>query len=114
MAIDTTATAAPARPCISRAAVSSPMLGASAQSTDAKRCATTPVMRGRRRPRASESGPMTSCPRPSPTSMPVIVACAAASVVARSAVRLGSAGRYMSMVSGPSAVSEPSTSTSCR
>ena len=46
--------------------------------------------------------------------MPVIVAWAAASVVARSAVRLGSAGRYMSMVSGPSAVSEPSTSTSCR
>ena len=57
---------------------------------------------------------MTSWPTPSPTSMPVIVACAADSVVARSAVRLGSAGRYMSIVSGPSAVSEPRTSTSCR
>ena len=36
MAIDTTATAAPAWPCLSREAVGRPMLGASAQSTDAR------------------------------------------------------------------------------
>ena len=104
----------PTSPCRSLAPVSRAMLGARAQSTEANRWPTTPAISGRRRPTASESGPMTSWPTPRPTSMPVIVAWAADSVVARSAVRFGRAGRYMSIVSGPSAVSEPRTSTSCR
>jgi len=44
--------------------------------------------------------------------VPVSVNCTAAGVVDRLSVMLGSAGRYMSMVSGPMAMSEPSTSTS--
>ncbi len=40
------------------------------------------------------------------------VNCTAADVVAKSATIAGSAGRYMSMVSGPTAISEPRTSTS--
>jgi len=67
-----------------------------------------------RRPKRSDSGPITSCPRPSPSRVPVSVNCTVAEDVSRSVLIVGSAGRYMSMVNGPSAMSAPSTSTSRR
>ena len=44
--------------------------------------------------------------------MPVSVSWTAESLAARSSAIRGNAGRYMSMVSGPSAISAPSTITS--
>ncbi len=88
------------------------MVGASAQSSEAAACAQMPTTSGRRRPKASESGPMTSWPTARPSSMPVSVSWTAESLARRSSAIRGNAGRYMSMVSGPSAISAPSTSTS--
>ena len=70
-----------------------------------------PASSGIRRPTASESGPTSSCPNASPTSVPVSVSCTAAALACRSVVIVGSDGRYMSIVSGPSAVRKPSTRT---
>ena len=74
-------------------------------------CSAIPASSGARRPNASDSGPMTSWPSARPASVPVSVSCTAAAVVAKSSVIAGSAGRYMSMVNGPIAMSEPSSTT---
>ena len=60
IAIEITATAAPARPCRKRAAISSWMLGARAHSTDIRACRTSPASSGLRRPIASDNGPMSN------------------------------------------------------
>jgi hypothetical protein len=88
------------------------MLGAAAASTEATAWTSRPVTRGRLRPNASESGPITSWPNARPPSIPVSVSWVAESEAFRSAASAGNAGRYMSMVIGPSAMSAPSTSTS--
>ena len=54
--------------------------GASAHSTDITACSTRPANSGLRRPTESDSGPMISWPKPSPTNSPVMVAWAWASV----------------------------------
>ena len=59
-AMATTATAAPARPCSVRVTVSRPIDGAAAQSSDITPWAASPMSSGRRRPNASDSGPMIS------------------------------------------------------
>ncbi len=59
-AMATTEIAAPAKPWSTRTVASTSMVGASAASTEASAWPTRPATRGRRRPKASESGPMTS------------------------------------------------------
>ena len=79
------------------------------QASDARMCTPVPTMRGSRRPTMSDSGPMTSWPSARPTNVPASVSCTADDGVFRSSAMAGSAGRYMSMVSGPRAMSAPST-----
>ena len=93
MAMTTTATAAPARPCRVRVTVSRPIDGATAQSSDITPWAASPISSGRRRPNASDSGPMISWPKPRPSSRPVMVSWAWESVAPISALSWGSAGR---------------------
>ena len=93
IAIETTATEALPRPCSTRPTVSSWMVGAKAENSEAPMCSAMPAMSGRRRPTASDRGPMRSCPRPMPSRMPVRVACTADSEADRSRVMDGSAGR---------------------
>ncbi len=112
IAIAVTEIAAPAKPCTTRTVASIATVGASAHSSEAPACAQIPMTSGRRRPKASDSGPMTSWPTERPSSMPVSVSCTAESPAWRSSAIRGNAGRYMSIVSGPSAISAPSTSTS--
>ena len=112
MAIAITAPAAAPRPCSTRSPPSTAMFGASALSTDATTCTPVPISSGVRRPNASESGPTMSWPSARPSSVPVSVSWTVGDVVASSSVIVGSAGRYMSMVSGPSAMSAPKISTS--
>ena len=93
MAIATTATAAPARPCRVRVTASMVIDGASAHSTDISPCAASPISSGLRRPTESEIGPITSWPRPRPISRPVMVSCVWDAVAPISAASSGSAGR---------------------
>jgi hypothetical protein len=93
VAIATTATAALPIPWMTRPAMSSWTVGATAQKSDAAMCRASPAMSGRRRPTASASGPMSSCPRPIPTRIPVRVAWTADSDAPRSRVIDGSEGR---------------------
>ena len=72
-------------------------------------CSTMPAISGLRRPSESDSGPMISWPSASPASVPVSVNCTTDEDTDSSSAIRGSAGRYMSMVSGPSATSRPST-----
>src|SRR3712207_890289 len=99
-------------PCSTRRTPSTSTVGATSTSGDATTCRAVPASSGRRRPSASESGPMTSCPRASPTSVPVSVSCTIGELVRRSVAMAGSAGRYMSMVKAPTATKAPRTSTS--
>src|SRR3954447_5202767 len=105
-----TAPAAVPTPCSSRSAPRTAMLGATRTSSDAITCSAVPAMSGRRRPNQSDNGPSTSCPRANPTSVPVRVSWTAADVVSSWVVIVGRAGRYMSMVSGPSATKAPRVS----
>ncbi len=97
-------------PCSPRATPSTAMFGANRQTSDASMCSTMPAISGLRRPSESDSGPTISWPRANPASVPVSVSCATDEDTDRSSAILGSAGRYMSMVSGPSATRAPSTS----
>ena len=85
------------------------MFGANRQSSDASMCSTMPAISGLRRPSESDSGPTISWPSANPASVPVSVSCATDEDTDRSSAILGSAGRYMSMVSGPSATRAPRT-----
>ena len=97
------------RPAGPRASPSTTMFGANRHTTDATMCSTMPAISGRRRPSESDSGPTISWPSASPASVPVSVSCTTDDDTDRSSAMRGSAGRYMSMVSGPSATSRPST-----
>ena len=72
-------------------------------------CSTMPAISGRLRPSESDSGPTISWPSANPASVPVRVSCTTDEDTDRSSAIFGSAGRYMSMVSGPSATMTPST-----
>src|SRR5919199_752394 len=106
-AIATTAPAAVPTPCSRRSTPSTSMLGATSTSSDATTYSAVPASSGPRRPNASESGPSTSWPIARPTRVPVRVSWTIADVVPSSAVMVGSAGRYMSIVSGPTATNAP-------
>ena len=112
-AIATTVVAAAPMPCSPRATPSTVMSGASMHSTDASMCSTIPAINGRRRPSESDSGPTTSWPSANPARVPVSVSCATDDDTLSSSAMLGRAGRYMSIVSGPSATREPSTKIIC-
>ena len=79
------------------------------QSTDATMCSTMPAISGRLRPSESDSGPTMSWPSAKPASVPVRVSCTTDEDTDNSSAIFGSAGRYMSMVSGPSATMTPSS-----
>ena len=108
-AIATTMAEAAPTPCNTRASPSTIRVGARMQSTDAAMCSTMPAISGRLRPSESDSGPTISWPRANPASVPVKVSWMTDEDTARSSAIFGSAGRYMSMVSGPSATITPST-----
>lgn len=57
----------PAMPWTSRPAIITPIVGASAITMDASRPNTMPPMSNRRRPKASEIGPISNCPEAMPT-----------------------------------------------
>ena len=73
MAIAVTEIAAPANPWRTRTPAKISTVGASEQATDASACTPRPTINGRRRPNASDTGPITSCAVASPRSMPVSV-----------------------------------------
>jgi len=57
----------------------------------------------------TDSGPTINWPSAKPANVPVRVSCTTDEDTERSSAILGSAGRYMSIVSGPSATMTPST-----
>jgi len=67
----------------------------------------TPIKTGRRRPKASLIGPATTWPMASPIKHAVRVSWISDSLAARSRPIAGRAGRYISIESGPKAVSPP-------
>ena len=84
---------APAIPCSSRSTRSTQIDGATAQSADASANTATPTSSGPRRPRASLTGPASTCPSASPIIDVVSVSCAAEADAGRSRAISGSAGR---------------------
>ena len=108
-AMATTIAAAAPMPCSPRATPSTAMFGANRHSSDASMCSTMPAISGLRRPSESDSGPTISWPSANPARVPVSVSCATDEDTDRSSAIFGSAGRYMSMVSGPSATKAPRT-----
>src|SRR3954471_1115843 len=108
-AIATTMAAAAPAPWSTRARPSTTRFGASTQRIDAAMCNTMPAISGRLRPSESESGPTINWPSANPANVPVRVSCTTDDDTERSSAILGSAGRYMSIVSGPSATMTPST-----
>ncbi|MCU1628573.1 MAG: hypothetical protein JWP64_3522 [Pseudonocardia sp.] len=93
MARETTSPTAPASPPISRSTSSASIVGANAHSRDVTAYRATPTSSGRRRPIRSLKGPTSSCPTASPIMQTDMDAWPSASVVPRSAVSRGSAGR---------------------
>src|SRR5918997_3467783 len=87
------------------------MGGANAHSPEVTTCSASPHGSGARRPNRSESGPITSCPTPPPSSMAETESWAKAAVEPSSRATSGSDGRYMSTVNAGSAASAPSMST---
>src|SRR5512132_3476216 len=62
-----------------------------------------------RRPRRSLSGPNSSCPSASPATQAVSVSWTADALVGSARAISGNAGRYMSIDSGPIALTDPRT-----
>ncbi len=87
------------------------MFGANAHRIDVTTCSARPHMRGARRPKRSDSGPMVSWPRAPPMSITETDSCANEADDPRSAATSGSDGRYMSTVNAGSAASAPSMMT---
>ncbi len=99
-------TPAPAvNPWRKRPRISTRVPGASAHSAEARTKRTPQTRRGPRRPRASLTEPMTTCPTASPIRQEVRLAWTWEAEAPRSVEISGKAGRYMSMLSGPSTVS---------
>ena len=89
----TTMHAAVAKPARTRTASSIRIEAESALSTCSSAYADAPISSGARRPTASLSGPITTCPTAMPTRTHETVAEAAALLVCRSALTRGSTGR---------------------
>src|SRR5258708_14572319 len=102
---------APANPCTKRSMVSTATLGAMIQSSDASAKTAIPMSRGRRRPRASLMGPAIIWPSDRPRIQAVKVICASDIVADRWWLTVGREGKYISVDSGPNAVSPPRMST---
>ena len=85
------------------------MVGASAAATEAAMCRMAATTSGTFLPTRSERGPTTSCPTAKPTVVPVRVNCTIAGSTPKPDWMAGNAGKYMSIVNGPSAVGVPST-----
>ena len=75
-------------------------MGESAHSTDASANDGVPTSTMRRRPTASLTGPISSCPTAKATRNAVSVSWATPASVPRSAASSGSPGMYMSVASG--------------
>lgn len=106
--------AAPARPWSSRKPMSSWTEGAIAQIAVAPTYTIMPISSGLRRPQRSLIGPTTSWPNAIPAMHAVRVSWTVAAGAVRESATAGSAGRYMSMESGGSAVSPPRTRVTSR
>ncbi len=102
----------PANPWTSRATVITPMVGASAHTTEAVDMASSAASNGIRRPRWSETGPPISWPSAMPTKNVVKVNWTCVAVPARSPATCGKAGTYMSVASGAIAVKNTTVATS--
>ena len=94
----------PAKPCTSRAAIITPMLGPNAHARLATASTASDTSSGGRRPTRSEAGPPISCPSAMPTKNVVNVNCTCVADAARSRPTSGNAGTYMSVASGAIAV----------
>ena len=99
----------PPIPCSTRSTSSTSTEGASAQPIEASRHSMMPISSGPRRPRRSERGPATICPLAVPRKNAVIVSCIREAVVPSCSATSGKAGMYMSVASGPMALSVVST-----
>ena len=111
-ALTMTMAPAPARPCTNRNASSTTTLGASEHSTEAAAYVISAASNGTRRPKRSLSGPITNWPRARPVTHAVNVSCTTESLASNSRASSGNAGRYMSIDSGPIAITDPRTITS--
>ena len=111
-ALTMTMAPAPARPCTNRNAISTTTLGASEQSTEAIAYVISAATNGSRRPKRSLSGPISSWPSARPVTHAVNVSCTTESLVSNPRASSGNAGRYMSIDSGPIAITAPRTITS--
>ena len=101
--------APPANPWTKRSTMSAPIVGASAQATEATTKPAIPISSGSRRPTRSLSGPATSWPAASPSRNVVSVSCTADALVSRVRCTSGHPGRYMSTASGTNAPRHPSS-----
>src|SRR5699024_7936081 len=99
----------PPIPCSTRSTSRTSTPGAKAQPTEASSHRTMPNSSGARRPIRSESGPATTWPHAVPRKNAVIVSCIREAVVESSSATSGNAGMYMSVASGPIALSVVST-----
>src|SRR5699024_5781168 len=99
----------PPIPCSTRSTSRKSTVGARAQPIEASRHSTIPNSSGPRRPILSESGPATIWPLAVPRKNAVIVSCIREAVVDSSPATSGNAGMYMSVASGPIALSVVST-----
>src|SRR5699024_9192675 len=106
--------AAALSPCSSRAASSTPSVGATAAPMLARTNTAVPTSSGRRRPTRSESGPNTSCPPAIPSRNIVSVSWMVVSEPSRSARISGKAARYRSLPKGATLASSASTNSSGR
>ena len=73
---------------------------------------TSAAISGTRRPKRSLSGPISSWPSASPVTHAVSVSWTTEALAPNSRASSGKAGRYMSIDSGPIAITDPSTITS--
>src|SRR5579875_18972 len=107
MALEITVPAAPPRPSKNRETASEIGVPDEAHAPEATQNKTRPASNGGRRPKRSLSGPIMSWPTPRPTRHAVSESWIDDALAWRSAVKVGSAGMYMSMQSGPKSDSVP-------
>src|SRR3954452_24279278 len=99
--------AAPSSPGAKRRSTSTATDGATAHSSDTTEYAATPTSSGPRRPKRAGRGPARICPSARPDRHAVSVSCTAQAGASRSRPSPGRPGSYMSIESGPNALSAP-------
>ena len=109
-ALVTTTAQPPARPCRNRTAIRKEIVGATAQATDAASATTEETRMAGLRPVPSEIAPKTRLPSAIPSMNPEMVSWAEEGDVDNWVASSGMPGKYMSMPSGPAAVSRASAS----